>query len=131
MRYTVRAERGDGPVWVLQCLEHPGAISETRRLAEAPALMREAISWVADVPEADVEVDVQPVLPGEVSNDLERLRAGVAAMKSCQKDVGVLSSRVAASLRAEGLTGVDVAAVLGVSPQRVSQLLARVGPQGE
>lgn len=44
--------------WLLQCLEHPGAISETRDLGEAPELMREAISWVAQVPEEEVDVQV-------------------------------------------------------------------------
>jgi len=49
MRFTVTAERGAGPVWVLQCVEHPGAISQTIRLAAADQLMAEAIGFVADV----------------------------------------------------------------------------------
>lgn len=57
--YTVTAERGADPsVWVLQCVEHPGAVSQTRDLADAPELMREAIAWVAGVDEGDVEVEV-------------------------------------------------------------------------
>lgn len=51
MAYTVHVEPGKrAGVWVLQCLEVPGALSETTDLREAPALMREAIAFVAQVP---------------------------------------------------------------------------------
>lgn len=56
MQYTATADRGAGPLWALQCVEHPGAVSETRDLADAQRLMRLAIAFVAEVPEADVDV---------------------------------------------------------------------------
>lgn len=43
--YTVRAKRSDG-WWTLQCVEVPGAISQVRDLADAEAMMREAIEFV-------------------------------------------------------------------------------------
>lgn len=58
MRYTVRAERGAGPVWVFQCVEFPGALSEGRRLIDAYRLMPEAIAFVAGVDESDVQVEL-------------------------------------------------------------------------
>lgn len=61
-RYTVTAERGTGR-WVLQCVEHPGALSEVTRLDQAAEAMREAIAFVAEVEAGDVEIELQPRVP--------------------------------------------------------------------
>lgn len=61
MAYTVHVEPGKREgVWVLQCLEVPGALSETTDLREAPALMREAIAFVAQVPSEGIDVVIKP-----------------------------------------------------------------------
>lgn len=70
MRYTVTAERGTGEVWVFQCVEYPGAISQARSLSAAPGLMREAIAFVAEV-DPD-EVDVLEISPQRVSQLVKR-----------------------------------------------------------
>lgn len=62
--YTVTAERGDGPVWVFQCREHPGALSESPRLLDAYRLMPEAIAFVAGVDGSEVEIDLRPAQVG-------------------------------------------------------------------
>ncbi len=123
-RYTVTAERGAGPVWVFQCREHPGAISESRRLSDAHRLMREAIAFVADVDEADIEIELAPVLPEPVSDEVERARQAVRALAEQQRAAAALSRQAATRLADVGLTGADVATLLEISPQRVSQLLA-------
>lgn len=61
--YTVTAERGSR-WWVLQCLEHPGAISEVARLGQAHDAMREAIAFVAGVPEDSVDIVLDVKLVG-------------------------------------------------------------------
>ncbi|NNG34926.1 type II toxin-antitoxin system HicB family antitoxin [Nakamurella aerolata] len=43
--YTVRATRSQG-WWTLQCVEVPGAISQVRDIADAEAMIREAIEFV-------------------------------------------------------------------------------------
>lgn len=59
-RYTVTAERGQGDdMWVFQCVEAPGAISESTQLEDAGELMREAIGFVEDVAEGDVDVHLE------------------------------------------------------------------------
>ena len=123
MRYTVTAERGTSGVWVLQCVEHPGAISEARSLASAPGLMREAIAFVAGVDPDEVEVEVTPVLPQDVAEEVARARDAVAGLAEQQRRAAELSRRAAKDLIARGLTGRDVSVVLKVSPQRVSQLI--------
>ena len=47
--------------------------------------------------------------------------------EKAQKEAGEFSRQVARKLRARSLTGRDIAAVLRVSPQRVSQLLRAKG----
>lgn len=64
--YTVTAERGSSNVWVFQCREFPGAISEGKTLASAYDLMPEAIAFVAEVDEASVEIDLVPDRPQDV-----------------------------------------------------------------
>jgi len=125
MRYTVTAERGAGPVWVFQCREHPGAISESRRLGDVFRLMPEAIAYVADVDEEAVEIELVPVLPKSISDLVQRARAAVEMLSRHQLEAGQLSRKAASQLvHSCGLTGADAAAILRVSPQRVSQLIA-------
>lgn len=121
--YTVEAERGARGGWVFQCVEAPGAISESRRLADAEPLMREMISFVAEVPEESVEIRLVPKLPGAVSEHVMQAREAVRSLEETQRQVAELSRRVVRELKEAGLTGADTATVLGVSPQRVSQLM--------
>lgn len=117
------AERGTGPVWVFQCEEFPGAISESRRLADAYRLMPEAISFVADVEPSDVEIDLELQLPGDLMNELTNARSAVRELEKIQAETAALSRSAVRRLVESGLTGTDTATMLGVSPQRVSQLL--------
>lgn len=122
--YTVTAERGAGRgVWVFQCREFPGAISQSRRLADAPALMREAIGFVAEVDPAAVEIELVPVLPNQLEDEVRRAREAVQELEERQRAVAEVSRSVVRHLHDAGLTGADTAVVLGVSPQRVSQLV--------
>lgn len=126
IRYTVTAERGSDPgVWVFQCREHPGAISQSRRLSDAAQLMAEAIGFVAEVDPATVQIDLIPVLPGALGDEVRQARAAVADFEQRQRAIAEVSRQVARRLREAGLSGADTAAVLGVSPQRVSQLVSK------
>ncbi len=122
--YTVVAELSPAGRWVLQCLEFPGAISEARNLASAPELMREAIAFVAQVEPETVRIEVQPVLPEVVSRRVEAARDAVDRLETVQRETAELSRMAVKSLIQEcGLSGRDAALIIGVSPQRVSQLV--------
>ena len=103
-RYTSTAVR-DGRLWRVQSDQFPGAISTVTNLKEAARVQREAIAWVSGAREDEVEVEVRVDLP----DDLRELAESARHL-------------VTAALKQAGLTGADVAEVLGVSPQRVSQL---------
>lgn len=126
-KFTVTAERGaGGRVWVFQCVEHPGAISQGRKLAEADDLMREAIAFVAEVDPGEVEIELDVQLPAEVKVEILETRQRVEQLEEIQQEVAAASRALAYSLvHDQGLTGVDTAKILGVSEQRVSQLTSK------
>ncbi len=71
IRYAATARRVDG-WWIVQCDQHPGALSQVRRLDQAVEVHREAIAFVAQVPIHDVEVrvEIRPELPVHVRDEL-------------------------------------------------------------
>lgn len=123
-KYTVEATRGaDARVWVLQCVEVPGAISETRTLSQARELMREAISFAADVDEDDIDIVLVPHIAPESLQLVESAKTQLAELARLQNKAARSSRAAVRTLRDAGLNGSDSAAVLGMSRQRVSQLL--------
>ena len=125
---TVDARR-DGRWWVLQCREVPGAISQVARLDQAADTIREAIAWVAQVPEEDVEITVVPSLPasaGEHVRAAQRLREEAA---EANRQSAMESRAAALDLAGAGLGVRDVGQVLGVSFQRAQQLLTEARAQ--
>lgn len=123
MRYTATARR-DGAWWVVQCDQLPAAISQVRRLDQAPNIHREAIAFVAGIPAEEVEVDVVADVPTGVSETLRRVAALRAEVASAQVEARSLWSAAARELQAAGLTVRDVGTVLGVSYQRAHQLVS-------
>lgn len=122
--YTVTAERGRSNVWVFQCREFPGAISQGKSLASAYDLMPEAIAFVAEVDQDSVDIDLVPDLPRDVVAEVLATVREVAELERQQTQVAERRRRIARTLHdAHGLSGVDTATVLKVSPQRVSQLI--------
>jgi hypothetical protein len=121
--FTVTAERGTR-WWVLQCVEYPGAISEVARLDQAEASIREAIAFVAGVPEDSFEVHVQPVLPDSIREHIataERLRE---ESREANRGAAEEVRAAARALQAQGLSLRDVGTVLEVSYQRAHQLVS-------
>ncbi len=57
-------------VWVLE--SELGAVSQVRRLDQAADEMREAIAYLAGVPENEVVIEVHPVLPDAYSTSANR-----------------------------------------------------------
>jgi DNA-directed RNA polymerase specialized sigma subunit len=125
--YSVTATR-DGDWWSLVAHDVRGreVASQSRRLDQADAAIREAIGLVLDVDGDEVEVDISPDLRhAEVSDDtLEaiELRRALAELSDRTRR---RTPAAIAELRAAGLTVRDVAQLLGVTPSRVSQLTKR------
>lgn len=56
--YTATAQRVEGGWWMVQCDQHPAALSQVRRLDHAADEHREAIAFVTGEPVAEVTVTV-------------------------------------------------------------------------
>lgn len=69
-----------------------------------------------------VAVEVAPQLDEGVAAKVSEARREVAELAERQRRAGALSREAVAALKATGMASRDAAAILGVSPQRVSQL---------
>ena len=120
--YTSSAHR-EGNWWIVQNDQHPGAISQVRRLDAAAEAQREAIAFVAGVDQADVVVVIRAELAPAIARSLDEATALRA--EAAEKDARALSLRraIALALQDDGLTLRDIAVVLGISYQRVHQLV--------
>lgn len=128
MKVTARAQRSDG-WWAIEVPEVPGLHTQTRRLDQVEAMVRDAVALMEDVSESDVEVDVMPELD-------EQVAALLSAAKAARVQADELSDKAASGIRdaartlaSSGMSLRDVGVVLGVSHQRVAQLLDPVGPR--
>lgn len=62
--FEVIAERGKVDWWVLEAPQ-VGAVSQVRRLDQAADEMREAVAYLAGLPQEEIDLHVVPVLlPG-------------------------------------------------------------------
>jgi predicted RNase H-like HicB family nuclease len=115
-----------GDWWAITIPQLPGAFSQCKRLDQVEAMAREVIALMLDTDPADVdgvEVDVQ--LPDQLADDLAALRRSERLADDARQAATHAQQRAAEQLRATGLSVRDIVQLLGVSHQRVSQILAR------
>ena len=119
--YVATASR-EGQWWVIT-VDGVG-VTQSRTLRDAPNTARGLISAMLDVDEEEIVVLVEPALDRELAEQVRVARKQVADLNRLQRDTATASREAARALVAAGVSGADAATVLGVSPQRVSQLLA-------
>ncbi len=114
-----------GGWWAITVPALDGVFSQAKRLDQVEDRAREAISLMLDVDEDDVgDLDVVVTPPARVADLLGALEASVAAADEATRAAVAARREIAELLRAEGLPLRDVGELIGVSHQRVSQLLA-------
>lgn len=117
--YRATATR-EGRFWVVD-VDGVG-VTQGRTVREAQEMAADLVVAVRDVPAADVEIDLAVELPGGLHGRVREARQRVSDAERSQKEAAALLRTVVGELRSSGLAGQDLAAILGVSPQRVSQL---------
>ncbi len=122
--YSVRAKRWEHG-WELH-IEGVG-VTQSHGLKDAATMARDLISRRLDVPEDSFNVEVTPEIGNGLDERATAARAAVRDAASAQQKAAAQSRETARLLQRAGLTGRDIAAVLQVSPQRVSQLLREQG----
>ncbi len=115
--------RKDGRWWVVQCEQHPGAISQVARLDQAQEHQREAIAFVANLPQETIVVTVRAVLDPAITLEIEAADKLREEAESAAKLSATRRRHAALAMKAAGLTVRDIGTVLHVSHQRAHQLL--------
>lgn len=123
-RHRVEVVRS-GRWWAITVPDLGGVFSQARRLDQVDAMAREAIALMLGIDEADVgglDIDVEP--PARVVALLEALKRSEVQAEEARETLAETRRRAAEELRAEGLPLRDVGELLGVTHQRVSQILS-------
>jgi DNA-directed RNA polymerase specialized sigma24 family protein len=120
--YEVRAIR-EGDWWSLVAdLGSREVASQTKRLANAEEMIREAIALALDVEDDSFEVNIDPILP----NELQTIAGSAMDLRSQWEELGQelskATSEAITKLRARGYSVRDIAELVGVTPGRVSQI---------
>lgn len=119
--HRVRAKRQrDG--WVLQIV----GTDEVwiRRLTEAAAAARSRISEATGIPLGEINVQVDIHLDEPLQRRKREAVQAILDARRAQEKAARAYRDVARSLQESGASGAEIALILGVSRQRVSQLLA-------
>lgn len=125
MRYGAIAFRSEG-WWAIEIEDHPGIFSQARRLVEVAPQAARALSLTLDTDVGPEDVDVKPRFEDDdVASAMENARRyrdeADRAVKSAQTaTVDAIFAGAAA-----GLPQRDIGALVGVSFQYVSKVLAR------
>lgn len=129
MSYTVTAKRWELG-WELH-IDEVGVTTQTRSLANAPAAAREAIALALDIDDEDsIDVDIVPDIDG-IPGLVAAVKRDNEAAAQAQRDAAEKQRRLVQKMLAGGMHGSEIAAVLKVSPQRVSQLRPPAGIEGK
>lgn len=121
--YTVTAKRW-AHGWELH-IDGVG-VTQARSLSTAESTAREYIAFALDIEdENSFAVDVVPELDSKLTQEVREARERVEYAAKVQREAALKQRKIAKKLEDEGLTGREIAAVLEVTPQRVSQILGR------
>lgn len=124
LNYTVDVERS-GRWWNLTFPDAAFVYSQVRRLDQVEAAARRALALKLDVLPESFDVHVRMRLPG----DLEQALATVAERRHgadiAQRDATDATRALIQSLSMQGYSVRDIGELIGLSPQRVSQLTSR------
>ncbi len=122
--YRARAVRS-GDWWAITVPELGGLFSQAKRLDQVEAMAREAIAMMLDIETDEVgRIDVDVVPPAHVAGLLNTMQDALATAGAATEAAASARREAARLLREDGLPVRDVGRLIGVSHQRVSQILA-------
>lgn len=122
--YPVRVWREPTGDWSAEAVGVSGAFTAGRSLAEVERNIRESIAVSLDLPrsaENAMDIRLEVSLPNQDQLVADARHARERAQESSAR-ASDLTLAAAQALRADGLSVRDIAAVLGISPQRAQQL---------
>ncbi|MBA2310141.1 MAG: type II toxin-antitoxin system HicB family antitoxin [Pseudonocardiales bacterium] len=125
--YQVVVTREDG-AWLAEVPDLEGAHTYARTLPALDQAVREVVVMAADRPDEDMPALLLSYEYRTGDGDVDTTAAEIRALRARAESTAALAAartaEAAALLVGRGLSVRDVAALLGISPQRVSQLTA-------
>jgi hypothetical protein len=125
--FKAMAHRSDG-WWALEVtgddLPHP-AYTQARRLDQVDGVVRDllAVHFGASA-DAVGQIEIVPVLDVTLAEEVSQTRHAREQADRLRADASAQTRRTARHLREQGMAQRDISALLGISHQAVSQLLA-------
>jgi hypothetical protein len=120
--YSATAER-DGSFWLLDVPEIK-RVTQSRRLDQAEVMVRSLISIMTGEPEDSFDVAIQPELDPALSDVVLRAVAAKGRAAAAQAEASNLQRKAVRLMTGSGMTIRDAGDLLGITHQRVAQLLA-------
>ena len=112
------------PAWDARVEGLPGVHTFGTRLVHARANVREALALWLDTDEASLEVTDEIRLPAATRRAVNEVEAARERLAAARDRLAHATSRAARALVESGLATRDAAELLGLSHQRVSQVLS-------
>jgi hypothetical protein len=98
-------------------------VTQCRNLAEAETMVRDYVESLTGADAGNATVVISPEVGGGLDEQARAAREATATADRATREAAAQARKSARDLRAAGLSGRDIAAILRVSAQRVSQLL--------
>lgn len=131
--YDVIATRS-GDWWTIEVTSGLPAnvlgVSQARRLTEVEDVARNVVVELLEVASAEVELNVLIELPPELQQMVEQYRDAEVVEDTARVEAALARSRAAAAFLNAHLTMREAGEILGVSHQRIKQLVDRA-PDGD
>jgi predicted RNase H-like HicB family nuclease len=121
--YTARLEREKDGRWSVELEEEPRVHTWGKTVDQALERMREAAALWFQTDEGSMELVPRPVLPKTTGKTVEQARQAREQARNADRLAVEQTKKAAAALIGRGISMRDAAAILGISHQRVHQLL--------
>lgn len=122
--YTARLEREADGRWTVELAEEPRVHTWGKTIEQALARMREAAAMWFEIDEASIDLVPAPALPKQTLRAIEQAGRARQQARAADRLAVEKTRKAAAELARRGISMRDAAAILGISHQRVHQLLA-------
>jgi predicted RNase H-like HicB family nuclease len=128
--YTARLEKEDDGRWSVELEEEPRVHTWGKTIHQALTRMREAAALWFQTDEASIELVPRPILPKTTGRTVEQARKAREQAHNADRLAIEQTRKAAVALTSRGISMRDAAAILGISHQRVHQLLTLESPPG-
>jgi hypothetical protein len=102
-------------------------VTQSRSLSGAEKIAREYIALSLDVDPRSCDLTIIPALGDEVIEQVDEVRRTIRRAEQAQTHATQRCRVLVRRLASEGLSRKDIAKIIGISPQRVSQLVKSIG----